>query len=196
VSLTIGYARCSTDRQDTDRQRTELERMGCERLYIDHGLSGKTAKNRPRLQAAIDSLRPGDTFAVTALDRLARSLLDLQELAGRITTAGASLQFGSMTYTPSDPIGVMFFQILGAFAEFERNLISARTKDGLERAKAAGKMRGRPHPKLTRELERELVREYETSDLTTVELAAKYGIGRSTLYRALDRAEIARPHAA
>ena len=195
MSLTIGYARVSTDRQDTDRQRTELERMGCDRLYIDQGLSGKTAKNRPRLQAAIDSLRPGDTFAVTALDRLARSLLDLQELASRITKPVHHCGTAPSLIRLTIPPGVFSFRFSG-HSPSSSGTSFPQIKDGLEKAKAAGKMRGRPHPKLTPALERELVREYETSDLTTVELAAKYGIGRSTLYRALDRAEIARPHAA
>jgi len=125
----IGYARCSTDKQDLAAQRDALFALGVakDRIYIDHGLTG-TNRERPGLAQALAAVREGDTFVVPKLDRLARSVPDARAIADELEQRGVKLSLGGSVHDPADPMGKMFFNILATFAEFEADLIRMRTR--------------------------------------------------------------------
>ncbi|MFC4604351.1 recombinase family protein [Rhodococcus kronopolitis] len=122
--MKIGYARCSTARQDTSVQIGLLEKIGVDRdrVYIDHGVSGRQA-SRPGLENAINARREGDEFCVTKLDRLSRSARDLHTTVERLAARGVALSIDGKVYDPTDPMGKMFIGMLGLMAEFESDLI-------------------------------------------------------------------------
>jgi hypothetical protein len=120
VGVLIGYARCSTDKQDLAAQRHTLHDLGVsdDRVYLDHGMTGRN-RNRPGLQQALAAVRAGDALVVPKLDRLARSVPDARAIGDALTIAGVRLSIGGTVYDPTDPMGKMFFNILATFAEFE-----------------------------------------------------------------------------
>ena len=187
--ILIGYARVSTDEQDLTAQRDALELLGvaADRVYVDHGLTGAN-RERPGLREALAACRAGDTLVVTKLDRLARSLPDARDIADELTRREVRLNLGGSIYDPTDPVGRLLFNVLAMVAEFEADLIRARTREGMKVAKAKGRLRGR-QPKLSRAQEAHLVELYRAGAHTTGELAELFGVARSTVYRALDRAE-------
>ena len=186
--MKIGYARVSTSGQDLTVQRQALAALGveAERVYVDHGLTG-TTRARPGLREALAACRSGDTLVVTKLDRLARSLSDARDIADELTSKGVALNLGGSVHDPTDPIGRLLFNVLGMVAEFESDLIKMRTREGLAIARANGKLRGRS-PKLSARQEAHLAELHATGTRTPADLAHLFGIGRSTVYRALTRA--------
>lgn len=184
----IGYARCSTDEQDLTAQRQRLTELGVadERIYLDHGLTG-TTRARPGLDQALAAVRSGDTLVVPKLDRLARSVPDARAIGDDLAARGIKLSLGGQVYDPADPMGKMFFNILATFAEFEVDLLRARTKEGMAVAKAKGKLRGK-QPKLSTKQQRELVRMHRTGDYTITDLAEVFAVSRTTIHRTLQRA--------
>src|SRR5437016_4682817 len=145
--MRIGYARVSTRDQHPEAQRDALTAAGCDQIFLDK-VSGKLAR-RPELDKALLSAnRVGDQLVVTKLDRLGRSLENLIELSKRLQGAGVDLVVLDQGIDTSTAIGRMFFQILGAVAEFEHALMSERTMDGLAAARARGRTGGQK-PKLT-----------------------------------------------
>ncbi len=183
----IGYARCSTDRQDLSAQKHALENLGVapDRIYTDHGLTG-TNRARPGLDQALAAVREGDTLVVPKLDRLARSVPDARDIADKLKARGVNLARGASVYDPSDPMGKMFFNILATFAEFEADLIRMRTREGMKIARAKGKLRGK-QPKLSDRQSRELRRMYDTGDYSVSDLAEVFSVSRPTIYRTLQR---------
>ena len=182
--MRIGYARVSTRDQHPDAQADALTAAGCERIFTDTA-SGKLAR-RPELDQALRTLRAGDQLVVTKLDRLGRSLEHLIELSNQLQTAGVDLVVLDQGIDTSTAVGRMFFQILGAIAEFEHALMSERTMDGLAAARARGRTGGQK-PKLG-ERQARLAREmYEAGELTVAQIAAEFGVTRPTIYRHLDR---------
>lgn len=163
----IGYARCSTDKQDLAAQKGILAEMGiaADRIYTDHGFTGSN-RLRPGLDQALAAVRAGDTFVVPKLDRLARSVPDARAIADALAARGVKLQLGSSVHDPTDPMGKMFFNILATFAEFEADLIRMRTREGMAVARAKGKLRGKK-PKLSDRQQRELRRMYVTYEVLT-----------------------------
>lgn len=183
----IGYARCSTDKQDQAAQIGILLDMGVapDRIYTDHGYTG-TNRARPGLDQALAAVRAGDTLVVPKLDRLARSVPDARAIADSLAARGVKLQLGSSVHDPTDPMGKMFFNILATFAEFEADLIRLRTREGMAVARARGKLRGKK-PKLSDRQQRELRRMYDTGDYSVSDLAELFSISRPTVYRTLGR---------
>lgn len=183
----IGYARCSTDKQDLAAQRDALLRLGVapERVYTDHGFSG-TNRARPGLDQALAAVRSGDTLVVPKLDRLARSVPDARAIGDSLAERGVKLQLGSSVHDPSDPMGKLFFNILATFAEFEADLIRMRTREGMAVARSKGKLRGKK-PKLSERQQRELRRMHDTGDYSISDLAELFSISRPTVYRTLGR---------
>ena len=117
----IGYARCSTDKQDLAAQRAMLEELGVapDRIYMDRGLTG-TTRARPGLDQALAAVRAGDTLVVPKLDRLARSVPDARQIADALVERGVKLALGTSIYDPADPMGKMFFNLtLTAASTFE-----------------------------------------------------------------------------
>ena len=183
----IGYARCSTDRQDLAAQRQALLELGVaeDRIYTDHGLTGAN-RARPGLDQALAAVRQGDTLVVPKLDRLARSVPDARAIADRLQEQGVKLALGRTLYDPSDPMGKMFFNILATFAEFEADLIRMRTREGMDIARAKGKLRGK-QPKLSDRQQRELCRMHNTGEYSISDLAELFSVSRPTVYRTLNR---------
>jgi DNA invertase Pin-like site-specific DNA recombinase len=186
--LTVGYARCSTDKQDLTAQRQALLDHGVtpDRIYLDEGYSG-TNRARPGLDKALAAVRAGDTLLVPKLDRLARSVPDARDIGDTLAAQGVRLSVGGTVYDPTDPLGKMFFNVLATFAEFEVDLLRQRTREGLAVAKAKGRLKGKP-PKLKPAQERHLVMLNEAGEHTSAELAELFGVARSTVYRAIRRA--------
>ena len=188
----IGYARCSTDEQDLTAQRDRLAELGVaeDRIYLDHGLTG-TTRARPGLDEALAAVREGDTLIVTKLDRLARSVPDARAIGDDLAARRIKLSLSGQVYDPTDPTGKMFYSILAIFAEFEVDLLRARTKEGMAVARAKGKLRGRA-PKLSTKHQRELVRMYGTGEYSIADLADVFTVSRATVYRTLQRLSVAR----
>ena len=178
--MRIGYARVSTDDQTLNLQRDALKKARCRQIYEEHASGKNTA--RPELEACFKSLREGDTLIVWRLDRLGRSLADLirltQELQGR------GVGFASLTehIDTRSPTGKLVFHMFGALAEFERNLIRERTLAGLKAARSRGRKGGRPKKLSQKELKtiRALLR---SNEVPVKDIAAQFGVNRSTLYR-------------
>lgn len=190
--MRIGYGRVSTNEQHPEAQEDALRSAGCDEIYIDKA-SGKLA-SRPELDKALLRLRKGDSLVITKLDRLGRSLKNLIELSDRLKDEGVSLVVLDQGIDTSTPIGRMFYQILGAVAEFERELIVERTKDGLQAARARGRVGGRK--KALRPRQVDLARSmYDEKGAdgkrryTVQEIAEELGVSRPTVYRYLEKKE-------
>jgi DNA invertase Pin-like site-specific DNA recombinase len=183
----IGYARCSTDKQDLAAQEAGLLALGVapDRIYTDHGLTG-TNRARPGLDQALAAVRAGDTLVVPKLDRLARSVPDARDIADGLVKRGVRLAIGSSTYDPTDPMGKMFFNILATFAEFESDLIRMRTREGMAVARAKGKLQGK-QPKLSDKQQKELRRMHDTGTYSISDLGELFAVSRPTVYRSLAR---------
>lgn len=184
---TTGYARVSTDDQDPAAQVGALEAAGCDPVYIERA-SGSTME-RPQWAECNRGLGRGDTLVVVRIDRLGRSLADLVAVLddlGRRGVAFRSLTEGLDTTTP---MGRMVYQLAAAFAEYERALISERTRAGLATARARGARIGRP-PALTDE-QRAIAHQLHDHGCNKAAIARILGVSRSTIRRALqaDRAE-------
>lgn len=189
TGLKIGYARVSTTGQDLTVQREGLIGLGVDpdQVYVDHGLTG-TNRARPGLREALAAVRSGDTLVVTKLDRLARSLPDARNIADELTTKGVTLSIGGSVYDPNDAVGRLLFNVLGMVAEFEADLIRARTREGMAIAKAKGRLRGK-QPKLSPLKRKHLLATHAAGTHTQSELAELFDISRATVYRELQRAQ-------
>lgn len=184
--MKIGYARVSTADQTPDLQVDALRAAGCDpdRIHVDTTSGSGPGIERPGLAAALAFARPGDQLVVWRLDRLARSLRDLIDQVANLEAAGVGLVSLQEHIDTSTPAGKAMFHFCGVMAEFERNLISERTKAGLAAARARGRRGGR-RPKITDvQLDRaaELMRE---GRLTVREIARMAGVSTTTLYRHL-----------
>lgn len=184
----IGYARVSTQDQHPEAQTDALAAAGCERVFVDRA-SGKLAR-RPELDKALAYLRPGDVLVVTKLDRLGRSVRNLIELAGELNEHGVGLRVLHQGIDTTTPGGKLFFHMIAAIAEFERDMITERTLDGLDAARARGRTGGRK-PKITAAKLATARRMYDETGAdgkrahTVQEIADVIGVSRATLYRAL-----------
>jgi DNA invertase Pin-like site-specific DNA recombinase len=181
----IGYARVSTTDQDLTSQRDALLRMGVRDadIYVDHGLTG-TNRARPGLREALTAVREGDTLVVTKLDRLARSLRDAREIADELTAKGVALSLGGSRYDPTDPVGRLLFNVLAMVAEFERDLISMRTREAMAVARAKGRLKGK-QPKLSTTQRKLLFEVQDRGEYTQTEIAELFSVSRATVYREL-----------
>ncbi len=143
----IGYARVSTEEQSLNLQFDALKAAGCEKVFQDNGISGVVA-DRPALKAALAAVGPGDVLVVWKLDRLGRSLGHLIQLINELGQREAGFQSLSESIDTTTAGGLLLFHVMGALAQFERALISERTKAGMKAAKQRGQVLGRPR-KLT-----------------------------------------------
>lgn len=180
--MKIGYARVSTEDQELSLQVDALKAFGCAKIYTEKA-SGSNL-SRPELEKALDNLRSGDTLVVWRLDRLGRSLPHLIETVGELKEK--NVQFASTTENldTSSEAGQLIFHIFGAIAQFERSLISERTKAGMAAARKKGKRAGRK-PAMTPK-EAKLATSMLLSDsVTKTEVAKHFGVSRPTLDKAL-----------
>ena len=177
----IGYARVSTDAQTTALQRDALNAAGCDRLFEEKESGAR--RSRPQLDKALEYLDRGDTLVVWKLDRLGRSLRDLLDAAEVLRERGIALRSLTEHIDTSTAAGKMLYAILGAVAQFERDVLRERTVAGIRAAKARGERIGRP-PALTPSQIREAKAMMARGDSPS-HVARILRIGRSTLYRAL-----------
>ena len=166
--------RCPT--QPRSRGRTHLRRPRPDRHQ----------PRAPRTPRSSRCVRAGDTLVVTKLDRLARSLPDAAAIADELTTREISLSLGGSVYDPTDAVGRLLFNVLAMVAEFESDSIRLRTVAGMKVAKAKGRLKGN-QPKLSRKQEAHLVSLVQSGEYSTLEVAELFGVGRSTVYRAIQR---------
>jgi len=176
----IGYARVSTDDQHLDLQRDALQAAGCRDIY-EEKISGKQA-DRPALNQCLRALRPGDTLVVWRLDRLGRSLPDLVRIVGELESRGVGFESLTEKIDTTSATGRLVFHVFAALAEFERNLIRERTRAGLNAARARGRNGGRP-PKLDARQIREIRQLLKDPDVRVTDVAKRYGVARTTLYK-------------
>lgn len=180
--MKIGYARVSTTGQDYETQVTKLQAEGCEKLFTEKQ-SGKNASDRIELQRAIEFAREGDVLVITKLDRLARSMGDLWVIVRQLEAKGVAFKVLDQSgMDTSSATGKLLFNILGSIAEFERDLINARTAEGRQAAQAKGVKFGRKE-KLTTEQVDALKADVQAGLLSKEAIAKKYGIARNSVYR-------------
>ena len=184
--MLIGYARVSTDEQNLDLQRDALLKAGvaAKAIYTDKVTGIKS--ERPGLQAALSHLRDGDTFIVWRLDRLGRSLKHLIETVTILKEQGVAFKSLTENIDTSTTTGNLVFQIFGALAEFERNLITERTIAGLEAARARGRKGGRPRRNPASGKVAMAKKLYRDRTLSIPEISKTLNISKATLYRWLD----------
>lgn len=182
--MLIGYARVSSTDQDSAAQVRAMESAGCERIYQETASGGRW--DRPELHRILDHLRPGDVLVVWKLDRLSRSLRDVVLLMERLAAAQAGFRSLTEAIDTTTPAGRMMMQMVGAFAEFEREMLRERTRAGLETARAAGRIGGR-RPKLSRAQQAEIIRMVGSGEKTAADAARLFGVHPATVSRLLAR---------
>ncbi|HHZ21171.1 recombinase family protein [Xanthomonas vasicola] len=176
----IGYARVSTDDQHLDLQRDALTRAKCGTIY-EEAASGKNAA-RPELEQCRKALRAGDTLVVWRLDRLGRSLPDLVQIVADLERQGVGFESLTEKIETGSAAGKLVFHVFAALAEFERGLIRERTQAGLAAARARGRVGGRK-PKLDDQQVREIKALLRDPDIQVADVARRYGVSRTTIYK-------------
>jgi len=179
VGQRVGYARVSTTAQDLGLQKERL--VDCDRIF-EEKVSGKRGTTRPALNEALAYVRNGDVFVVTKLDRLARSVHDLMQITQTLQDKNCDLKVLDQELDTSTPTGRLIFHVLAVIGEFERELITERVNEGRMRAMAAGVNFGRK-PKLTKLEEESLSSWIREEALSKEELAEKFNVSVSTVYR-------------
>ncbi len=175
-----GYARVSTSDQDFTLQEQALRAAGCEVIRAEK-VTGTNRVDRTELQILLDFLRRGDTLVVTRVDRLARSIKDLQDIVCTIKERGVTLKATEQPVDTRSAAGKAFLDMLGVFAEFETNLRRERQLEGIAAAKARGVYRGRKPSIDSAAIQRLRIEE----KLGATEIARRLGVGRASVYRAL-----------
>jgi len=185
MGAVVGYARTSTIEQAAGlkAQERDLATAGVTRLFSERVSS---VADRPELQRALDYLRDGDVFVVTKLDRLARSVAELVGIVAMLEAKDASLRILDLNLDTTTPTGKLLVNLLGSIAQFERELMLERQREGIAKAKAEGKYQGRP--KTARAKADEVLGLYDAG-LGPMEIARKLEIGRSSVYRILGDSE-------
>jgi DNA invertase Pin-like site-specific DNA recombinase len=182
--MIVGYARTSTVEQVAgfEAQTRELKAAGVERVFAEQVSS---LARREQLEAALDYLREGDVIVVSKLDRLARSVADLCAILKRIEAKGASLRVLAMSLDTSTPTGKLMLNVIGSVAQFEREMMLERQREGIAKAAAEGRYKGRAP---TARAKAEDVRRLAGEGMTREAIAKQLGIGVASVYRALKSA--------
>ena len=184
----FGYARVSTEQQNLDRQLDALRRYGCDVIYNEK-MTG-TKRDRPELSKLLDRMTDGDTVVIESLSRLGRSTKDLIELTELFQSKGVHLVSLKESIDTSTSTGKLLFTLMSAIAQFERDVIADRTREGLKSARARGRAGGRPRTDPA--AVRKAVRLYGTQEYTIKEIEELTGVKKSTLYRNLHRKSMSR----
>lgn len=180
--MILGYARVSTADQQLDSQRDALSTARAERIFADT-ITG-TARTRPELDQLMRQLRPGDVVVVTKYDRLARSLKDLLDIVEQIKAQGAGFRSLAEDIDTTTPAGRLVFHVFASIAQFERERITERTREGLEAARRRGRIGGRPHAlSPAQKIEVKRMRDEELRPLP--EIAALFKVSTKTIRRVM-----------
>ena len=178
--MLVGYARVSSTGQSLDIQQEALSNIGCEKIFSEK-MSGRSTKDRDQLAEALDFVRQGDTLAITRLCRLARSVGDLHQIIEKLTSKGVGFKCINQSGVDTDTsTGRLMLSVIGAVAQFENDIRRERVMEGVRKAQAAGKYRGR---KPTVDVAR--VKELRGTGLGAAAIAREMKIGRASVYRAL-----------
>ena len=174
-----GYARVSTADQDLTIQEEALKASGCEMIRSEK-VSGTSTDGRDELKTLLEFVREGDELVVTRVDRLARSVFDLQKIVRDLKSKGVALRATEQPIDTTTPEGKCFLDMLGVFAEFETSLRKERQMEGISKAKAEGKFKGRPVS-----IDKNQILELKASGMTPTQIAKEMGISRVSVYRGL-----------
>ena len=182
AAMLIGYARCSTVEQEAgfEAQLRDLKAAGCEKIFEERGTSA--VGPRPELERALDYVRDTDQLVVTKLDRFARSVENAVALEKRIAAKGATLKILAMNIDTSNATGRLTFNVLCSIAQFERELMLERQREGIAAAKAAGKYKGRK-PKVR--MQAAEIRRLSSEGMSNAEIARCLNVHRSNVGRVL-----------
>ena len=182
--MLVGYARTSTVDQKAglEAQLAELKVTGCEELFVEQVSS---VQRREELEKALKFIRKGDLLVITKLDRLARSIPDLVRIVGTLEQKQATLRILAMNLDTSTPTGRLLLNLVGSISQFEREIMLERQREGVARAKAEGKYKGR---KPTARAKSEQVIAQFRANQRPAEIAKSLGIGRASVYRILNDA--------
>ncbi len=188
--MNIGYARVSTRDQELALQLDALKKAGCKALFQEKASGAKA--DRPELRKMIDQLREDDVVVIWKLDRLGRSLRDLVNLVTEIQSKGAGIKSLTDQIDTTTPQGKLTFHLFAALAEFERDIISERTKAGLASARARGRTGGRKKGLSKEAKDKAMLAEtlYKQEEMSIVEICNHLKISRSTLYKYLRFREV------
>ncbi len=184
IPTLYGYARVSTTDQDLAVQRAALEAAGCAVIRAEK-VSGTSTTGRAELRTLLDFIRRGDALVVTRIDRLARSIGDLQTIIAELKKKGATLRCTEQPVDTSTAAGKAFLDMLGVFAEFETNLRRERQMEGIAAAKERGVYAGRKPS-----IDAAQVRALAADGMGAQAIARRLGIGRASVYRALNRGDV------
>lgn len=181
MTAIIGYARTSTTEQVAgfEAQLAVLSREGCTKVFKEQVSS---VGDRPQLRACLDYLREGDTLVVTKLDRLARDTKHLLELVEALTAKGVTLRIVNLSIDTSTPTGKLMLNMLGSIAQFEREMMLERQRDGIAKAKAEGKYKGRKPVAMS---QAETIQHLASEGLTKAAIAQRLGVSERSVYRAM-----------
>ncbi|MBI1619672.1 recombinase family protein [Aquamicrobium zhengzhouense] len=181
-SAVVGYARTSTVEQvaGLEKQLRDLTAAGCQKVFSEQVSS--VATRRRELERALEYVREGDTLVVTRLDRLARSMTHLLQITGTLSQKGVALRVLALNLDTATPTGKLMLNLMGSIAEFERELMLERQREGIAKAKADGKYKGRAPTARRRAAE---VRRLRSEGGTADAIAAQLGISRSSVFRIL-----------
>jgi DNA invertase Pin-like site-specific DNA recombinase len=179
--MILGYARVSTEDQTLDGQLDALKAAGAGRIFADR-ITG-SARHRPELDRMLDQLREGDVVMVTKYDRLSRSLKDLLEIVEAVRSRGAGFRSLAEDIDTTTPAGRLVFHVFASIAQFERERISERTREGLEAARKRGRVGGRP-PALTPDQKAEVLRMRDAEHRPLTEIAQLFRVSVKTIRRA------------
>ncbi|NEJ74926.1 recombinase family protein [Rhizobium phaseoli] len=184
-AVMIGYARTSTTDQKAglEAQLRDLQAAGCTKIFQEQLSS--VANERPQLERALEFVREGDVLVVTKLDRLARSVADLVAITATLRNKGVELRILTMNLDTSTPTGKLMLNLLGSIAEFERELMLERQREGIARAKAEGKYKGRAPTARSQAAEALALKE---AGKTPSEIQAMLGISRASYFRIIKEA--------
>ncbi len=174
-----GYARVSSFSQDLSIQEQALQAAGCE-IIRSEKISGTSTQGREELRNLLDFVRKGDELVITRIDRLARSVGDLQTIVKELEEKGVRLRATEQPISTGDAASKAFLSMLGVFAEFETNLRKERQMEGILKAKASGKYKGRKQS-----IDRDKVKELKAQGLGASKIAKEMGIARASVYRVL-----------
>lgn len=184
----FGYARVSTEQQNLDRQLDALRKYGCD-IIFNEKMTG-TKRDRPELEKLLDRMTKGDTVVIESLSRLGRSTKDLIELTELFQSKGVHLVSMKEQIDTSTSTGKLLFTLMSAIAQFERDVIADRTREGLKSARARGRTGGRP--KTDPDAVRKAIRLYNTKEYSIKEIEEMTGVKKSTLYRNLSEDDVTR----
>ncbi|QTH70590.1 recombinase family protein [Pseudoalteromonas xiamenensis] len=186
MAKVLGYARVSTDSQDVYLQVSALKKAGAESV-IDEVASGVSMSGRGRLKMLLGILSEGDTLLCTRIDRLARSVLDLQSIVRDLQAGGVTLRCTEQQIDTSSAAGKCFLDMLGVFAEFETNLRKERQLEGIEKAKSKGVYKGRVP---TAQRQKDEILKLHQKGYTVKEIVSELSVSKSSIYRILSASKV------